>query len=137
MKRSILMVALITLSVLTGCGGTNKSNAGVSMACASVESYLDTKALVLSNIGAGISDPVTDVQGFVGDFPVNGKTGLEIKKKYLDAMINWANNVSDALKSSNSESGITSAAKILESDIDSIEPLCVNNGWKFASGWRG
>lgn len=132
-----LLVMVAASLILTGCGTSKRADVGVNMACASVESYLETKAITLSLIKSKGSDPVEVVQSFVGGIPVETDKGKEIQKTYLEAMTQWAKELSAALSDPESSKKITQAAVNLESRMDVLEQECKANGWSFENNWRG
>jgi hypothetical protein len=137
-SATLFNVFLLPILFLTGCG--NSSNAEMeskNIACAFVEGYLDNKAFALKDLAEGGS-----AQESVNYYltPLLTELDLDLDSKelfsdFFEAMISWGSSV-DLAYAQNDSAAITSAAIVLESEMDQVAIRCENFGWKFEKGWR-
>ncbi len=134
--RLIIPFSLLAF-LLSACGGNN-SSASSNLVCASVESYMSTKALALQESARGGS-AVDSINAMVGGLLEVVDADAESKvvfESYFSAMKDWA--VSADLYHLNQDRNFLANAAIeLESQIDSLIPHCESKGWNFENGWRG
>lgn len=139
MKNKItFVVAALVLSLgLTSCGSSDSSGS-TNLVCASIESYLSTKALSLLDAAQGgtATEAIDAMVGTQVEVIELGSISRDLFDTYLSAMNKWAAAVDEYQISKQSEP-LTAAALELESEIDSLAPKCESNGWRFESGWRG
>ena len=136
--KSTLIASIFTLSLgLTSCG-TTSSSGSTNLVCASIESYLSTKALALVDAAQGGSavDSVNGTIGGLKEVIKDDTTSIAPLDSYLGAMTKWAVAVNQYRIDQQSAS-LTEAATKLESQIDLLAPKCESKGWRFESGWRG
>ena len=136
--KSTLIASIFTLSLgLTSCG-TTSSSGSTNLVCASIESYLSTKALALVDAAQGGSavDSVNGTIGGLKEVIKDDTTSIALLDSYLGAMTKWAVAVNQYRIDQQSAS-LTEAATKLESQIDLLAPKCESKGWRFESGWRG
>ena len=136
--KSTLIASIFTLSLgLTSCG-TTSSSGSTNLVCASIESYLSTKALALVDAAQGGSavDSVNGTIGGLKEVIKDDTTSIALLDSYLGAMTKWAVAVNQYRLDQQSAS-LTEAATKLESQIDLLAPKCESKGWRFESGWRG
>jgi hypothetical protein len=137
-SKSILVAAIALLSLgLSSCGSTGSSSS-TNLVCASIESYLSTKALALVDAARGGSarESVDVMVGGQLEVIDSGSTSKELFDSYLSAMSKWAGAV-DQYQIDKQAASLTEAAMELESRIDALVPTCESKGWRFESGWRG
>ncbi|CAN2174304.1 hypothetical protein MCETARE7_00130 [Candidatus Nanopelagicaceae bacterium] len=136
--KSILIISIVVMCLgLTSCG-TTQSSGSTNLVCASIESYLSSKALALVEAAQGGS-AVDSVNGTIGghrEVIKDDATSIALFDSYLSAMTTWAVAV-DQYRIDQQSASLTEAATKLESQIDSFIPKCESRGWRFESGWRG
>ena len=136
--KSILITSMVVLCLgLTSCG-TTQSSGSTNIVCASIESYLSTKALALVDVAQGRSavDSVNGTIGGLREVIKDDATSIALFDSYLGAMTKWAVAVNQYRIDQQSAS-LTEAATKLESQVDAFIPKCESKGWRFESGWRG
>ena len=137
-KISILLSVFFTSSLfLAGCGNSSSDTETKNMACAFVEGYLDNKAFALKALAEGGSAKES-VDYFLRPLLKEFDADLDSKVlfgDFFEVMISWGSSVDFAYGQNNS-AAITSAAIVLESEIDQIEIRCENFGWKFEKDSR-
>ncbi len=135
--KSILITSIVVLGLgLTSCG-TTKSSGSTNLVCASIESYLSSKALALVDAakGGSAADSIDTTIGTLKEVIKSDATSIELYDSYLSAMKKWADAV-DQYQMDKQSASLTDAAIELESQIDLIAPKCESKGWRFESGWR-
>ena len=136
-KVKLVIPISILAFVLSACGGNN-SSASSNLICASIESYISTKALALQESARGGS-AVDSINAMVGGLSEGVDIDAESKAlfdSYLSAMEKWASSV-DSYQLKQDSNLLANAAIELESQIDSLIPRCNSTGWNFENGWRG
>jgi hypothetical protein len=127
---------LISIGLLSSCGQDSVSGSS-NFVCASVETYLDSKAFALQSAASGGSaeDSINATVGLLSQSVGDDSEARLIFDKFLDSMSAWSQKVDSYVLTQNNED-LTIAAAELEKQIDEIVPLCEASGWTFQKGWR-
>lgn len=135
-SRVVVVIALTSLG-LSSCGSTGSSGS-TNLVCASIESYLSSKALALvdSARGGSARESIDVMIGGLVEGIESDSTSSALFDSYLGAMDKWADAV-DQYQVTKQSDALTAAALELEGAIDSLAPKCEANGWQFEQGWRG
>ncbi len=137
-RNSLFLVIGLAIFGITSCGGASTSSRTSNLVCASMESYLSTKALALADAaqGGSATEFIEAVIGGELEVVKSDTNSTALFETYLSAMRKWASAV-DQYKVTGQSEALTAAAVELEKEIDVLAPKCTSRGWRFESGWRG
>jgi len=127
---------LISIGLLTSCGQDSVSGSS-NFVCASVETYLDSKAFALQSAASGGSaeDSIDATVGLLSQSVGVDSDARFIFDKFLNSMTYWSQKVDSYVLTQNNVD-LSNASAELEKQIDEIVPLCEASGWTFRKGWR-
>ena len=131
-------IAIFTLfSAATGCSKTDSSMSGTNTVCAFIESYQDTKTLIMKNSFDALESAksIIPTPESLGSVSKLSEEDQKIILNYRNDMLNWTADYVEFL-SSGDKIKFDKSNQILEKEINTLANTCESKGWRFKTNWR-